>query len=335
MTSWPITTDGFRVQLGERFAVSFQRTLRIPDDGKRYPLPPTLGMFPVRQVSAYASAVPPAWLEQGGFFFPMYQSEALWLAFEGAPWKPNAVKVGIGRINAVSGEAWDEALRSQPQDYLVCPLQPWLDGINSGAGVIRQFVAMPLGLGVTVEAQLSGEEQFGGLQLLVIDPKPGLFPDQPPPPPPMPEMPPGLGQALGLPVSPLMAAFAPQGAPPPEMGEPADMGLAAGGQVQQSLYPDPHGVETWDLGNSARLFIHIVNSQAYQRITGEAPPPSPVNPQVYNQHGFPWFELYDDDLGKLDGSAKLAGVQSLGKLLPGQEGGSLEINPEQIKKIEP
>ncbi len=33
------------------FAVSFQRTLRIPDDGKTYPLPPDLGVFPVRRVA--------------------------------------------------------------------------------------------------------------------------------------------------------------------------------------------------------------------------------------------------------------------------------------------
>lgn len=27
--------------------ISFQRTLRIPDDGRAYPLPPGLGMFPI------------------------------------------------------------------------------------------------------------------------------------------------------------------------------------------------------------------------------------------------------------------------------------------------
>lgn len=40
--------------------------------------------------------------------------------------------------------------------------QPWLDGIATGTGTIRQFVAMPLGLGYTVEGQLTEEEQFGG-----------------------------------------------------------------------------------------------------------------------------------------------------------------------------
>jgi hypothetical protein len=74
-------------------------------------------------------------LERGGVFIPMYQREALWLAFEAAPWKPNAAKIGVGRINALSGEPWDEQLHDDPQDYIVCPDQPWLDGTNVGDGV--------------------------------------------------------------------------------------------------------------------------------------------------------------------------------------------------------
>jgi len=34
-----------RIQIGKHFCVSFQRTLRIPDDGQQYPLPPGLGEF--------------------------------------------------------------------------------------------------------------------------------------------------------------------------------------------------------------------------------------------------------------------------------------------------
>jgi hypothetical protein len=49
----------------------------------------------------------------------MYQQEALGLGFDGARWKPNAVKVAVGRINAAPGSTWDEALHDSPQDYLV------------------------------------------------------------------------------------------------------------------------------------------------------------------------------------------------------------------------
>ena len=42
------------------------------------------------------------------------------------------------------------------QNYLVAPDQPWLDGFCVAKGLIRQFVAMPLGKGYTAEAQLTG-----------------------------------------------------------------------------------------------------------------------------------------------------------------------------------
>ena len=33
------------------------------------------------------------------------------------------------------------------KDYLVCPPQLWLDGIYTGRNTLRQFVAVPLGVG--------------------------------------------------------------------------------------------------------------------------------------------------------------------------------------------
>ncbi len=39
-------------------SISFQRTLRIPDDGKDYPLPPGLDRFPLRHLDDYARRVP-------------------------------------------------------------------------------------------------------------------------------------------------------------------------------------------------------------------------------------------------------------------------------------
>lgn len=156
--------------------VHLQRTLRIPDDGRDYPLPPSLGNFPMRSVMDYADRVPESWLDKGGVFVPMYQREALWIQFQSRSWRPNAVKVGAGRINAVTGKPLTKALKPGEQDYMVCPPQPWLDGFNTGDGSIRQFVAAPLGLGLTVEGQVRGREEHGGLQLLVFEPKRGIFP---------------------------------------------------------------------------------------------------------------------------------------------------------------
>jgi hypothetical protein len=81
----------------------FHRTLRIPDDGRDYPLPPGLGSFPLRHIDHYAPRMPPEWLKRGGVLLPMGQPEALWLNFKShfiANWQtayPFAVKVATGK----------------------------------------------------------------------------------------------------------------------------------------------------------------------------------------------------------------------------------------------
>lgn len=107
-----VRVEGDRLALGECHVV-FQRTLRIPDDGDEYPLPPGLGAFPLRKVADHMATVPCEWRERGGAFLPMYQREALWLSFDGPYWKPHALKVGVGKVNAITGEAWDTPTSSR------------------------------------------------------------------------------------------------------------------------------------------------------------------------------------------------------------------------------
>jgi hypothetical protein len=300
-----VTLSGSRIHIGERFSVSFQRTLRIPNDGI-YPLPPGLGAFPIQRVADYLDRVPPHWREQGGYFIPMYQREALWLGFDGASFKPNAVKIAIGKINAISGEGLDETLHTDPQNYIVCPDQPWLDGINAGDNFIRQFVAMPLGQGYTVEAQVTGTEEFGGIQILVYEPKPGRFPDQPP-------------QTRGFSSFEIL----------PPAAAPMEMGLGAGGKMQQKIYPDSYGLDVWDTENYGSVFVHIVNSEQYRELTNLEPPPTPITAQVYAQYNLPWFALYDE--ARLD----LPAVDKLSKIkpIPDQDNKSVDIAESQIKKL--
>ncbi|KAL9655628.1 hypothetical protein ABK040_002291 [Willaertia magna] len=148
--------------------ITFHRTLRIPDDDKIYPLPPSLGNFPIKRVDDYLDKVPDHWKNHGGVFIPLFQREALWLEFLNlSEQHPHALKIAVGKVNALSGETWDESLKEREvQDYCVTPLQPWLDGINAGDGFIKQFVAMPLGSGYSVEKQVTGEEKVGGVQLV-------------------------------------------------------------------------------------------------------------------------------------------------------------------------
>ncbi|HEY9664919.1 MAG TPA: hypothetical protein V6C65_41295, partial [Allocoleopsis sp.] len=292
--------------------------LRIPDDGNVYPLPPGLGAFPIQSVLDYWDRVPLAWRSQNSYFIAMYQREALWLGFDGAIWKPNAVKIAIGKVNAISGQAWDEVLHNQPQNYIVCPNQPWLDGINAGQGFIRQFVAMPLGSGLTVEAQVRGSEEFGGIQILVYEPKPERFPDHPPP-----EHSPDTREvALSLPMG-------------------AEMGLGAGGKMIQKIYSDSYGVDTWDLENSGSIVVHIINSEQYRELTNLEPPSTPVTTQAYTQYGLPWFALYDEEKDDVPTTEILSRVRTIREQeskqdnVDQQEDEAIEITESQINKLYP
>ena len=94
-------------------------------------------------------------------------------------------------------------------------------------------------------------------------------------------------------------------------GRVTAMGLSAGGKMQQKVYPDPHGIETWDQDRSARLFVHIVNSEQWREITGRDAPSSPVTAREYERAGLPWFDLYDEGYGSLAAPNTLKEVKSV------------------------
>lgn len=306
--------------------IGFQRTLRIPDDDKTYPLPPGFGFFPLRHVDDHARDVPSHWLERGGVMLPMYQSEALWLLFTAQQvnrrWTsyPFAVKVAAGKINAVTGKAWSADLSNRPQDYMVTTLQPWLDGFCVQKGTIRQFVAMPLGAGYSAEEQLTGQAEHGGLQVVVYPMKREVFERRFPEPD---QQSWAFRDNSGL---PSLSVLCCKGG--------TDMGLGAGGRMKQEIYSDPFDFDDWDSSRSSRCFIHIANSLCWRQITGQQPPTTPPTAKEYAAAGLPWFDYYDDQASALDGAKELAGLKTVKELgaekseipLPENE----SVTPEKI-----
>lgn len=278
--------------------ITFQRTLRIPDDDKTYPLPPGLGAFPLRHVDDFADAVPADWVEHGGVLLPMYQSEAMWLCFSGGydPERgvqyPCAIKVATGKIDAVTGKDWSPGLHRGPQDYMVAPGQPWLDGYCVEKGVIRQFVAMPLGSGYTAEEQITGKAEHGGLQIIVYPMKREVYERRFP------------KRVVRAATSPVLRC---------KVAAPAAkaMGLAPGGRMKQEIYEDPFDFDDWDLTQSSRCFVHIANSLAWRFITKETSPNLPPSAADYTRYGLPWFDYYDDSLSAVAGSGVLGKLKSV------------------------
>lgn len=296
-----------------RLEITFQRTLRIPDDGTDYPLPPGFGAFPLRHVDDFAARVPEGWLERGGVVMPMYQSEAMWLNFSSASIAdrgdyPFLIKMAAGKINAVTGEDWIDGVHRDPQDYMVSPEQPWLDGYCVEKGLVRQFVAMPLGSGYSAEEQLTGEASVGGVQIEVYPMKREAFERHFP-------------RIERLTADRARFSSACESAPP--MGA---MGLAAGGRMRQEIEEDPYDLADWDLRHSSRCFVHLANSMVWRSITGDEPPTTPPTATEYAEAGLPWFEYYSD--GKaVEGGERLKKIKSIAQL--GQEKGEVPLPENQ------
>ncbi|GGV14062.1 hypothetical protein GCM10010260_61460 [Streptomyces filipinensis] len=349
-----VRIDGNRLRLPGGVAVRFVRTLRLPEKGT-HPLPPGLGEFPVRRVEDHADTVPAEWRARGGVMLPVYLREAMWLSFSGTR-EPAALQVGVGKVCAVSGRPWSDRLARDPQNYVVLPRQPWLDGINSGKGTVRQFVAVPLGLGATVEGQVTGEEVWGGVQLqsfplkepvlaewrrlerereearrraLPAGPAGGFGAA-------MPMMAPAPGGAPAMPA-------APGAAPPPAGAAPrraAAMGLGVGGSMRQEVYRDDRPLTDWSEAAAGRVFVHLVTPPEWRRITGEAPPPSPVDRAAYTRAGLPWYDYYDADAEDLAPADTLEAVKPVGDWLgddldPWQPPAAGQVTPLKDAQGEP
>lgn len=282
------------------FSIEFERTFRIPDTDKTYFLPPSLGAFPLRHVDDYATNLPHSAVDRGGVLMPMWQSEALWILFDPAS-VPVAIKVGAGKINAVTGEAWKAGLSNQPQDYMVSPEQPWLDGFAVDAGVIRQFVAMPLGDGYTAEEQLTGGAEWGGIQISV---------------------------------TPLTAeAWAKHRKKKPPLSLSADftikspiaevMGLGGGGRMHQNIERDPFRLEDWDVAATQRAFVTLIHAKDWTKVTGEPVTTKPLTASDYAEKKLPWFDYYAADQTPLPGSKKLSSVKSIASVHKAKTGSVL------------
>lgn len=312
-----------------RATVAFQRTLRIPDDGRDYPLPPGLGCFPVHHVDDFPQ-VPEAWKKRGGVMLPMHKTEALWLSFSSK--YPIALKIAAGGVCAISGRRWDPTLAESPQNYVVLPRQPWLDGFRVTDGVVRQFVGVPLGEGLTVERQLTGSEAWGGLQFQAFPMKEEIF---------WRERLEGDLECLWRSLIAPAVSATPGVRPFFRMGSsasPRAAGLGAGGRIKQEITADPHGVATWDTSMTSRCFAHLCLADDWQALTGHPPPDSPPTASDYAHAGLAWFD-FNSGTPAVAGETALSGVKSVNALVEEKTGIELPDNstvtPAHVVRLEP
>lgn len=295
-----------QVHPSARLVVRFTRTSRIPDGGSPHLTPRYLGSFALRSVDGCPGPLPDPWRQHGGILLPVLANEALRLDFEpetlgeSAIGYPFAVRVAAGKVNALTGGDWEkgEDLRQDPPDYLVVPGQGSLDGFCVGAGVVRQFVATPLGDGRTAEEQITGGAEHGGLQIQVYPMRAEAFVSR-------------IHREGRL--SRLHHLHAPDHG---GGGLHRQMGLGAGGRLQQTVVRDPYAARDWE-ARSGRCFVHLLDARDWRLATGEHAPQ--LSQPLWEQAEAGWPEAADAPHGEnpseaiesLEGSPALTGLRGV------------------------
>lgn len=291
-------------------SVALMRTLRVPDDGRSYPLPPGLGLFPAEHA---AQGAVQTWL------VPMLQSEALWVDFDGL--YPMRVRILSGRIDAVSGASVDllagqipsAVFPTDPQGYVVTPRQPWLDGFRTLEGHVRQWVAEPLRIGRTAEEQLGPDAAaLGGLWIGVEPLRPEYYRPLPA-------------------VSRSAQSFAAPGVIGAQ-GLSSTMGLAAGGTIVQQIFTDDRPPAQWS-GRVVWSRVEFLSSIEWMEHTGRVPPQRPLDAKTYTKHGYPWFTYWDQEHAALVGPSPFAALRTLAAWDGGSE--PVIIPGSQIRDLSP
>ncbi|KAL2019843.1 hypothetical protein VTK56DRAFT_9105 [Thermocarpiscus australiensis] len=236
--------------------ISFKRTVRVPDVKEDiFQLPPDLGNFPPFPVAQYAENLPPQMASKGGVSLPMYQREAMWIDFEhgGIGDSYYLIKVHVGGVNAISGETSLNATAGK-QDFVKVPGQEWLDGVAVRPGIVRQFVALPLGAGATVEGQAVAQTEHHLVRTTLCM---------------------SSHFSVAADVANLRAA--------------TRWGLGAGGMIKQYIQPT---ALKWDPNaRSTKFHVQILNSQMFKEVTGRPPLKSPVSMKEYAQAGGVFFNF--------------------------------------------
>lgn len=239
--------------------VVFHKTERVPDDAKNAALPPSLGHFSLYKVSYFKDRCPESW-DPEGVFIPVQKTEAMWMSFQ--PGSPVAMTVGAGGINAVTGKKL--AAKLEKDGYIVAPPQPWLDGWKNEDGTVRQFVCAEYkgGEGITVGEQLIGEEsKTGGIAIAVFEPKKPL---------PAVATPGHYSNTFGMELCTLDGQMAPVKTYCAASAAPmAEMGIGAGGKIDQKIYPDPYGLKVWKTKPSFTACVYLVSAEDFHNITGQ------------------------------------------------------------------
>ena len=203
---------------------------------------------PLFHIDDYTQDLPDAWVKRGGLIAPVRSGQKLRIKLSGN--YPFAIKIATGKVNAITGEPWSDHLNFDQQDYLLSSRQSTFSGFRRPDGTIHQFVVSPMGVGATIEEEVTGAAEFGGIQLVAYPLSASTYQKS------------RSETRFSINLSPEAEERIKAAALKP-------LGLAAAEPVQEELIKaDYYSPQDWDTRQSRRCFIHLLDREDFLRITG-------------------------------------------------------------------
>jgi hypothetical protein len=71
--------------------------------------------------------------------------------------------------------------------------------------------------------------------------------------------------------------------------------IGAGGTIKQTIVADKNNPRIWDFASAKLINIQLINSTAFELITGLVTPYTPVNYKTYVSAGLPFYDTYKEE----------------------------------------
>jgi hypothetical protein len=89
-----------------------------------------------------------------------------------------------------------------------------------------------------------------------------------------------------------------------------EMGLAAGGKIKQAIVKDS-GKHNWNHSQKRWFNVQILNSASFSRVTGLPTPLTPIDARTYAEHGYPFFEMWEEPTDIVGDFARVLSVSQI------------------------
>src|SRR5438045_3977045 len=96
-----------------------------------------------------------------------------------------------------------------------------------------------------------------------------------------------------------------------------EMGFAAGGLIKQYIQRDVYAPDSWDQSTTTAFNLQVLDAAVFKEVTGFAPPKCPIDARTYKEHGYPFFDIPEDES---DVAGDFGDLKSLRKLFLQDDG---------------